>query len=498
MDDPKGVTIRANEILGRGGESIEAAEIVRAGRAFAAWIAAAPPSGEARRVAIAADARPSSADLRDALVRGLASGGLTVADLGHAPPAVLLTSMRRLRLDGGLAVTGGHLPLDRNGVRLYLRERPLAADEVRAVLRRARDLPEERLLPVRGSVTRINMIPDYIRGLERAFAPLRRRLKHQSIHVVVAACRGIASLTAPHALSRIGCRVFRLGCTLDPGANGSAPDPSDPALLRELGLTVRASRADLGVLLGGDGERVRVVDHRGRAVTPDLLLALLAADTAAAIPGAAVACDVRMSDLVDEAVEAWGGRVVLGRPGESTFLESPRLREASLGGEAEGVLTFRDRSAAPADGTYAALRLIDLLARKREEADRPLPLRAILPSERFRSPDLDLEHTLTYWNFNQLADRLRARALPLGQVRTLHVDPDYAVRLRTDDGWGVLFRSPDSGAPRAAYEGRTDEGFHRMGALFRGALGPPAEEQAASRAADGAGGRNQAGSSPRR
>jgi len=465
------VAIRANEMLRRRGDSADGEEIVRIGRAFAAWIAAGRQAGPPPRVAVAADARPSSAGLREALVRGLASSGLPVADLGYAPPAVLLASMRRLRLDGGLAVTGGHRPLDWNGVRFYLRERPLAENETREILRNARGLPDARLLPLRGPVTGLDMIPDYIRGLERTFAPLSERLRHQTIRAVVAGCHGIVSLTAPHVLSRIGCRVFRLGCTLERRAESAVPNPSDPALLRAVGLTVRASGSDLGLALGGDGERFRVVDQEGRAVPPDHLFALLAADAIAPVPGAAVACDLRMSDLVDETIEAWGGRVVLARPGEAVSLDTPRTREVLLGGEIEGTVTFRDQDAAPADGTYAALRLIDILARRREEAERPLPLRGILPPERLRSPDLDWGTTQNPLHFHELAESIRARALRAEGVRGVHIEPGCAVRVRTRNGWGVLSRSPETGRVRMTYEGGTDEGFHEIGALFRESLG---------------------------
>ncbi len=462
-----------NQILGLYPASLADEDLVRLGQAFARSIG----GGERRRVAaplrvaVGFDTRHSSWDLQNSLVRGVAAGGVNVINLGHAPSPLVLFSAARLKLDGAVIVTGSHRSHQWNGVRFYTAGRPLDRDEIDELRSRAFDMAPPTLLPLTGEITYINMVPDYLRRLEKEFAPLERATKRKPIRVVTACHHGVASLTAPFALSRAGCRVARLGCTLTAVEDAPPPDPSDPALLRELGSMVRASSSDLGVAFDGDGDRIRAVDQEGEVIAADDIFALLAADVARTVPGARIAGDLRTGQVVADSVERNGGTLLLVPPGHRSLMNAVGPDRALLGGEVEGNYYFADRYLGIDDGTYASLRLVEILAAARKENGPRTAIGAILPGdERFRAPEKVISWRRNRNAMNRFADHLRERKLLGDPILSIDAEPRAAVRVRCDNGWGVFYRSPEDGDLHLLYESTSEPGFHETGAILREAL----------------------------
>ncbi len=465
-----GAAARANELFGRYPASIDEEDMVRLGAAFADRLARADGRRARRpRIAVGADSRPSSPLLREAFVRGIVSREADAIDVGLAPPALAAFAMEHLRLDAAAAITGGERPLDWNGVRLVLRERPLEREDVRDLAERAAQLPAAGPLLVRGRATAIQILPHYLRRVERTFASLADRLRQKPISVVVAAGHGPLSRTAPHALSRVGCRVVRLRCVPVDDPPCGASDPSDPSLLREIGFLVRASRSDLGLLFGWDGCRLRAVDSAGSAVEPARLFALLAADLASGAPGARVACDLRMSDAVDEAVESRGGSIVLAAHGDASMRKAARLFGARVGGTRDGAFYLPELGPLADDAVCASLLLLDILA-KRAEGGARVSLREALPAERFRSPERIVRIDANDLIFHQLHDRLSELRIQGAPIRSIEVHPGLGVRVRAEGGWGAIHGTPGEGEVRVAYEAKTERAFRGMGEILREAV----------------------------
>ncbi|MBN1826920.1 MAG: hypothetical protein JW958_11695 [Candidatus Eisenbacteria bacterium] len=474
--------IEDNRLLGVYQTALFESDLVRVGAAFVDLVRrrTCPADRFPPRVVIGFDARPSSWELQNALVRGIASRESNVVHLGLSPSPLVLFSMNQLKMDGAVIIGGGGRPTEWNGAHFYLEGRALRADDTRDLLRRAARVPEAPVLPMHGRITYLNMIPDYLRRMEKEFGGSMGA----GIRVVAAGNHGAASLIAPHALLRSGCAVLKLGCVLGVHAEHARSDPADPSTIRDLGSAVRGFNADFGVAFDGAGERIAVVDRAGLPIPGDHLLALFADDLWGRSPGSPVACDLANGDLLEECLDRRAGSIRFVPPGPSSMDKAIRTDGALLAAESGGRFFFADRHPGYPDGVYAALRLVELLARIRAERGDRVPLGKILPrGERFLSPEKIVEFSAGRAFLDKFADRLREREEKGEPILSIREDHCSAVRVRCPEGWGVLRLRRGERTLGLRYGGGTDEGFQRAGRLLRGALRDTLEEAGWQRSA---------------
>lgn len=269
----EGLVIGESEIRRTPGETGTASGLVQLALSFAEILRRKDGKGPLRAV-IGFNAFRSSWEPQNSLLRGLSAGGVEVMHLGVVPSPVLLFAARRLGADGAILLADDG-ERGRKSLRLFANGSPLDREDLVLLRREMEGRSVPPVLPVRGRVRYINMIPDYLRELEKRFAGVRPLLRRFQAEVVVGANHGAASMTAPHALLRAGCRVVKLGCTLDArnGMDHAAYDSA--ATLQELGMVVRATRADFGASLDGEGLRAAFVDGGGRPISAGTIGALL-------------------------------------------------------------------------------------------------------------------------------------------------------------------------------------------------------------------------------
>ncbi len=465
--------VEENEVRGLHCLSLTPDFLVPLGRAFGVFVREAfhHKKGKPYRLALGFDARPSSIDLQNAFQRGLAAEGVNVLNVGLAPAPLVYFSIHRLKTDGAVIVTGSHRAAGWNGIRFYLGRQPLPGRTVEEILSQARSLGRRDLLPMAGRVTYLNMVPDYLRTLQREFAPLKALNRNGPLRVVVAGGNGAASLTAPVAFTRLGCRVLKYGCSLEGPKQSQAHDPSDPLFLNETGSAVRAAKADFGVLFDGDGDRVRVVDHKGEPVRPDHLLMLFARSVAERVDGCRVACDLGVSDLLDELLEPRGATVMRVPSGHGHLMHAIHGGEVLLAGSSDGHYHFADRSYGNDDGLYAALRLAEIIARRRSESGRRETLRSVLPEiDRYVALEKVIPFRAGADPIGPVAEYLKECAGNGGGIVSVETEARSAVAVHGEGAWGIIAAAAEEGTVHMRYEGRTEESFRRIGAILRESL----------------------------
>jgi phosphomannomutase/phosphoglucomutase len=157
--------------------------------------------------------------------------------------------------------------------------------------------------------------------------------------------------------------VVPLYCEPDGDFPFHHPDPTVERNLADLKARVLAEGADLGLAFDGDGDRLGVVDGRGRAVWGDQLMVFFARDVLAARPGARVIGEVKCSQSLYDAIEAAGGVPEMWRVGHSLIKARMRETGAPLAGEMSGHIFFADRFFGYDDAAYVGARLLELLSR---------------------------------------------------------------------------------------------------------------------------------------
>lgn len=314
--------------------------------------------GEHRhRVVIGKDTRLSGYMIETALVAGFTSVGLDVLLLGPMPTPAVAMLTRSMRADIGVMISASHNPFDDNGIKLFGPDGYKLSDEVEEEIEQLADSDLTRKLArssALGRAKRIEGVHD--RYIEFAKRTLPRGLSLEGLRLVVDCANGAAYRVVPETLWELGAEVISIG--VEPNGlniNRDCGSTAPQALMAK----VREMRADVGIALDGDADRVVMVDERGHLIDGDQLLAVIAEswkeDGRLAQPGLVATI---MSNL---AFERWLnelGLVLLRTPvGDHHVLEEMRGRGYNIGGEPNGHIILSDY-ATTGDGFVAALQAL--------------------------------------------------------------------------------------------------------------------------------------------
>ena len=273
---------KSYDLRGTVGDTLTADDAFGVGLAFAAMAEARGLS----RIAVSRDGRLSSPELEGALVDGLVAGGAQVFRMPLGPTPLVSFTVHRLGLDGGVMVTGSHLPPDQNGFKLMLGGNPVYGQALAALW----DI--EAAERGRGGVEVVDLTADY---LDAMFAEV------DGLPLANAAWdsgNGATGAIVQALVARLPGRQQTLFTEIDGRFPNHHPDPSVPETLADLSRTVVEQGLDLGFAFDGDGDRVGVVDSDGAILWADQLLLLLARDLLDEQPGATVIGDVKSSDVL--------------------------------------------------------------------------------------------------------------------------------------------------------------------------------------------------------
>lgn len=419
----------------------EAAEAV--GRAFGTILR----REGGRRVALGRDVRPSSERLADGAERGMTAAGLEVERVGVVPTPALYFAVATRGLDGGMQITGSHNPPEFNGFKMTKRVLPLYGAEIQAM---------------RGLIERGDLESGPGRAVDRPVldayraALVERLASPRGLRVVMDCGNGCAGTVVPQTFERMGHRVLPLFAELDGTFPNHLPDPTVPALLVPLQEEVRRSGADLGIGFDGDADRIGAVDAAGRIVWGDQILALLARDVLARVPGARIVFDVKCSQGLREDIAAHGGVPEMWKTGHS--LLKSRLHEtgAPIAGEMSGHMFFREGWFGFDDALFAAGRLLRYVAasgRTLAQLADSIPHYCATPETRLACSDEG-----KFAIVDELRRTFRERGLDVNDID--------GARVEFGDGWGLVRASNTQPVLVVRFEARTPERLQAIREVF--------------------------------
>ena len=338
--------------------------VLALGRAAAAAVRAGRPRGaRPPRALLGRDTRPSGPMVAGAMAAGLRAGGVAVEDAGVIPTPAVALLVRRRRFDLGVAVSASHNPAGDNGVKLLGPDGEKAPDSLERAVEAGLPAARRARGPVPGGPARGRPRPGAAEEYAEAVLGEFRGLSLRGLRVVVDGAEGAASATAPEVLRRLGAEVHAVRCS----AEGARINEGCGALHPEAaGRAVRRRRARLGIALDGDGDRVALLDERGRPRDGDDFLAAMAPRLQALgrLPGNAVVGTVMCNGGLDAHLRRHGIGLVRVPVGDRFVAEAMRERGLVLGAEPSGhVLLPRPGGLLTADGLVTALHVAREMAR---------------------------------------------------------------------------------------------------------------------------------------
>ena len=343
--------------------------------------------GEHRhRVVIGKDTRLSGYMIEYAMVAGFTSVGMDVMLLGPMPTPAVAMLTRSMRADLGVMISASHNPYEDNGIKLFGPDGYKLSDEVEAEISALLDSDLSKKLstsPTLGRAKRIDSV--HARYIEFAKRTLPRNMSLEGLRIVVDCANGAAYKVAPEALWELGAEVVAIGVEPDGFNINKDVGSTHPEALAQ---KVRELRADVGIALDGDADRVLIVDEQGQAVDGDQLMAVIARswqeDGRLSQPGIVATV---MSNLgLERYLAGLGLSMARTAVGDRYVLEHMRAHGFNLGGEQSGHIILSDY-ATTGDGLVAALQLLAVVKRQ----DRPVsevchcfePLPQILKNVRY-------------------------------------------------------------------------------------------------------------------
>jgi phosphomannomutase len=325
--------ISVSGVRGRVGEALTPELITTYAAGFGAW-ARGP-------VVVGRDSRVSGPMFHRAVIAGLQSVGCDVIDVGMAPTPTIQLAVEYHHAAGGLAITASHNPIEWNALKFIAPSGLFLSNAEGTAMREltSRGFPRATW----DCLGRVTTDPDAIARHIDAILALPYidvpALKRRAFHVALDCVRGAGATIMPALLERLGCRVTAINLETD----GRFPRPPEPVAenLGQLEQLVRQSKADIGMAVDPDVDRLALVDETGTAIGEDYTLALAAGAVLRHEKGPVVT-NLSTSRVVDDAAALAGVEVIRAPVGEVNVALRMRDARSPVGGEGNGGVIVKD------------------------------------------------------------------------------------------------------------------------------------------------------------
>lgn len=314
--------------------------------------------GERCKILIGKDTRISGYLLEASLEAGFAAAGVDVMLCGPIPTPAVAYLTKALRLTAGLVISASHNPYQDNGIKFFSANGDKFSDEFELAIEAELEKPmgcvgSEDL----GKAFRLDDAAG--RYIEFCKSTVPGDLNLKGMKIVVDCANGAAYHTAPHVFHELGAEVISIGVhpdgrNINEGCGATAP----AALVAE----VKMQKADIGIALDGDADRLQMVDASGRLFNGDELLYVLAKDRILRGENVGGVVGTQMTNLaVESAIKELGIDFERAKVGDRYVLELLKKNRWQVGGEGSGHLLCLDRHST-GDGTIAALQILAVIS----------------------------------------------------------------------------------------------------------------------------------------
>ena len=309
------------------------------------------------RVVIGKDTRLSGYMLEAALMSGFTAVGMDVFLLGPMPTPAVAMLTRSLRADLGVMISASHNRYEDNGIKLFDPDGYKLSDETELEIEALIENPTSRMLvaPDRiGRATRVESAQE--RYIEFAKRTLPKDLRLDGLRIVIDCANGAGYKVAPEALWELGAEVIKIGVEPNGRNINDKCGSTAPALLCE---KVRELRADIGIALDGDADRVVIVNEKGEIVDGDQLMAVIAESwhSRGRLAAGGIVATVMSNLGLERYLDTLGLTMVRTGVGDRYVVEHMRRHGYNVGGEQSGHIVLSDYITT-GDGLVAALQIL--------------------------------------------------------------------------------------------------------------------------------------------
>jgi phosphomannomutase / phosphoglucomutase len=371
-----------------------------------------------KTMTIGRDCRLSSADYHSFLINGLNACGIDTIDIGLCATPMLYFSIRNLKIDGGVMVTGSHNPPEFNGFKICIGNDTIYGENIQQL----------RIIMESGKYA-TGLGSNHSKDISTAYENyLFENIKiNKKMKIIVDGGNGVGGHFALPLLRRFGCDVTGIYCEPDGLFPHHFPDPTVETNLEEIIKSVIQHKADLGIAFDGDADRIGVISDKGEIIWGDMLLLLFSRYILKEHPNAAIIGEVKCSQVLYDDIIKNSGRPIMWKAGHSLIKAKMKEEKSLLGGEMSGHIFFADRYFGYDDAIYAAIRLLEILSQTGKKLSSLLadvPQTFATPEIRIDCPDDEKAAVV-----NKIKNHFRNNS------GIIDID---GVRIPFEDGWALV------------------------------------------------------------
>ncbi len=314
------------------------------------------------KIAVGRDGRITSQKLATVLIDGLVFAGCQVLDIGVGPTPMLYFADRYLECHGAIQVTGSHNPPDHNGFKMVYDHQSFFGADIQKL----------GVLCASGLTGHDGGAEDKISVFDAYIDRILKGADFGEANIVWDAGNGAAGPATDAIIARATGQHKGMFTDIDGNFPNHHPNPVDPKTLAMLREEVLKAGADCGIGFDGDGDRIGVVDAKGRHIAGDILTAYLGIDILKKHPGSDVIFDVKSSRTAMALITEAGGNAHLWKTGHSHMKAKLWEMQAPLAGEMSGHIFIADDYYGFDDALFVAVRLISFMSRRKQETGKTL------------------------------------------------------------------------------------------------------------------------------
>ena len=348
------IVFREYDIRGKVGSEFLIEQVYDTARAIAYYLA--DKNNNLKSVLVGMDGRIHSPLIKEKVCKALMDSGLDVIFIGVVPSPVLYFGLETLPVGAGLMITASHNPKEYNGIKICLGTKSVWGKQIQEILHAYKAGKKLERSGV-GKYEEKNLLEFYFQFLEKHFV----HLKNMPLSAVIDCGNATGSVVIPELIKRMNWHhVSMLYCTLDGTMPNHEADPTKEKNMLDVKRVLKETKAQVGIGLDGDGDRMAAMTKDGYLVPGDKLLAVFAEPIVQKL-SSAVVFDIKSSQGLSELLIKWGAKPIMSPSGHAIVKEYMKKNKALIGGELSCHFFFFDRYFGFDDGIYAMLRLFEIL-----------------------------------------------------------------------------------------------------------------------------------------
>ena len=366
------------------------------------------------------DGRLTSLKLHDALCVGLTESGANVISVGMGPTPMIYFGHYDLNTNAAIMVTGSHNPPEYNGFKMVLDKHSFFAKDILYLQKLVEDA---NLIKGKGSLKKINIIDNYVsRNLQNI--DLKKSLK-----IAWDIGNGAMGVVIDSFVKNIkNSEHIIINKEVDGTFPNHHPDPTVPKNMEQLITTVLKDKCDIGLAFDGDGDRLGVIDNKGKIVWADQYMLILAKEIANLYDNPKIIMDVKCSKVFFDEAKKFNCDPIMHRTGHSPIKEKMKEINSPLSGEMSGHVCYGDDFYGYDDAMYVGLRLLRIISGEKESISN---LISFFPKT-FATPEtrIDVDEIRKF----KIIDEIKTR-LNNGNEEIISID---GIRVQNNIGWFLI------------------------------------------------------------